>query len=831
MARKGGVVFMVSLLPLLWSLSSAGASDISGLNYTYPVERLKEGHSFGNKFCYVTLDRKSDIPSERGTPRYGIRESTNQKYYLLGWDVNVTSSNGETFIPRDTCFTPAFQQTHLELGKRSLRKTFFIPFENNYLRSAHYLLESTQAAEGNLVVESRMLFPAETRVGQMEYKGAKQLAVQFADGASAIIWGGEGIQSFETREETLEGKRYGDLGSAGGFDASRERMVEVSARFNWSPTPDEREFALSFVYTLEKSPAARGYLFNALFNDYAAEPPGPESHLFRIHQILEETRRAINRYLERARLWTPDPLINRAAQWAKVNQLRLQQESERGACFTNDPPSDVTVCRDTVWYLMGSTYYAQPRSHKLLDAWFRYGMEPSGKFIEYFTAAKDPIYRDDYGLNIADSTPLMIMAAHHYFAVIGDRGFLQAIYPSLLNSAEYILEQTKVGEKNRYGLVWCTSTDTFVRGLPVWRNAIPKCNIAGAPAELNAECYLALRRCAELARAMGDEPNSTRLESSAQSLRSTIDKHLRSRTSANPFYYLNINPEGEPVADMTGDLVFPPLCGVSDPEISKGILDELFSDRFWAGTRDGAGGIRTVSVAQGGRWGYQAKALPPGSDPNWNYGLLGGVWPNLALWAARAAANQGLPDLSLKALRATYLLNERENPSYYNVVPGEFNGYCNGDDLIHKEMPLSPFLPGIFIWSSMESFLGISPHATGIEVSPSFPTGWKWVAVSNLPYRGHSLSMLAVKEERTLYTTVEVRSGWKQVFASPLLQDKYIFKPGGQCFWLVIPSPTGREVVAAAPGSVTGKLVDRETGRAVLELSIPAGELVRKQLP
>ena len=806
-------------------------SEVSGLSYTYAVERLKDGHSFGNKFCYVTLDRNTDLTSDRSTARYGLRESTNQTYYLLGWEVGVAVAGGESLIPRNTTFTPGFQETRLELGSHAIGKRFFLPFENNYLRSAHFLLASVGAPQAEFVVQTRMVFPSGTRIDPFEYKGTKCLTIGFPDGSSALIWGSGGIQSFQVGGVANEGKRYGDLGSAGGFEPHREQVVGVNAECKWAPTSDAPEFGLSFVYTLEKSSAARGYLLNALFNDYASEPPNLQSHIYRIHQLLDETTIAINRYLERARLWTPDPLIDRAALWAKVNQLRLQQESDRGACFTNDPPSDITVGRDSVWYLMGSSYYAQTRSRKLLDAWFRFGLEPSGKFIEYFTAARDPIYRDDYGLNIGDNTPLFIMATHHYYSLTGDRSFLGAIYPSLLNSADYILEQTGVGEKNRFGLVWCTSTDTFVRGLPVWRNAIPKCNIAGASTELNVECYRALLIAAELAQAMGDEGNRARFESAAQDIRSAIEKHLRSRSLSNPYYYLNINPEGEPVADVTGDIVFPVLCGVAESATSKAILNELFSERFWASTNDGAGGIRSVSVAQGGRWGYQAKALPPGSDPNWNYGLLGGVWPNLAMWAARAAAAQGWPELSLKALRSTYLLNERENPAHYNVVPGEFNGYCNGDDLIHKEMPLSPFLPGIFIWASMESFMGITPHAAGISVNPSFPKGWKWVAVSRMPYRGHSLSMLGVWQERTLYTTVPVDSTWKQVHVSRALQGRFAFHSDPHAFWLVIPSGAGNEVIAASAVETTGKLIDRETGRTLVTLTIPAGELVRKQLP
>ena len=272
------------------------------------------------------------------------------------------------------------------------------------------------------------------------------------------------------------------------------------------------------------------------------------------------------------------------------------------------------------------------------------------------------------------------------------------------------------------------------------------------------------------------------------------------------------------------------LCGVAESSTSKAILAELFSERFWASTHDGAGGIRTVSAAQGGKWGYQAKALPPGSDPNWNHGLLGGVWPNLAMRAARAAAAQGWPELSLKAQRATYLLNERENPAYYNVVPGEFNGYCNGDDLIHKEMPLRSFLPGIFIRASMESFMGITPHATGISVNPTFPKGWKWAAISKMPYRGHSLSMLGVWQERTPYTTVPVESTWKQVHVSAALQARFAFHSAPPAFWMVVPSGAGNEIIAASAVATTAKLIERETGRTLVTLTIAAGELVRKQL-
>src|SRR5690349_4263819 len=167
-------------------------------------------------------------------------------------------------------------------------------------------------------------------------------------------------------------------------------------------------------------------------------------------------------------------------------------------------------------------------------------------------ACRDPIFRDDYGLNINDNTPLLMMAAQHYYSLTADKGFLRAVYPSLLNSANYILSQRRVGAGNHTGLVWCTSTETFVRGLCGWRNAISNYNLSGAATEINAESYQALLQTSELAREMGDEPNRARLRAEAEDLRQAIDKHLRASGPANHFYYLNINPRGEPVAQMTG---------------------------------------------------------------------------------------------------------------------------------------------------------------------------------------------------------------------------------------------------------------------------------------
>ena len=404
------------------------ATEVSGLSYTYPVANIKEGHSYGNAFCYVTLNGRTDIPSDRSIARHGLRESTDQKYYLLGWQVEVVANGGDPLQAVRTTFTPAYQESELGEGEETIHKRFFLPFENNYLRAAHFLLRAEDSHQQDLVIRSRVLLPSGAKIEESDENGFRYLTIRYPGGAMAALWGSGGLRSFDVGETDSVGKQFGDLGPAGGFEPNPEKDVLLTTDFKWTPSSTGPEYGLSFVYTLDTTAAAKGYLRNALINGEISGSPQIKDHVFRLHQIRAESELAIDRYLTKARLWTPDPVIDRAVQWAKVNQLRLQQEAGRGASFTNDPPSDITVGRDSVWYLMGSSYYSQVRSRKLLDAWLRYGLEPSGKFIEYFTAARDPIYRDDYGLNIADNTPLMIMAAHHYFSLTGDRAFLEASY-------------------------------------------------------------------------------------------------------------------------------------------------------------------------------------------------------------------------------------------------------------------------------------------------------------------------------------------------------------------------------------------------------------------
>ncbi|HLI33979.1 MAG TPA: glycosyl hydrolase family 65 protein [Terriglobia bacterium] len=141
-------------------------------------------------------------------------------------------------------------------------------------------------------------------------------------------------------------------------------------------------------------------------------------------------------------------------------------------------------------------------------------------------------------------------------------------------------------------------------------------------------------------------------------------------------------------------------------------------------------------------------------------------------------------------------------------------------------MPLSPFVPGIYIWTALEGLVGISPYPTALRVDPVLPRGWDWMAVSNLPYRGNPLTILVDGKNHILYTTAPVESAWKHKVVPESLQKKFIFVSEKPAFELMVSKDGHLEVLAASAEAVTAKVVDRETRRVIRQFSISAGNLV-----
>ncbi len=189
-------------------------------------------------------------------------------------------------------------------------------------------------------------------------------------------------------------------------------------------------------------------------------------------EALARTMDYYHDVLGRSVVLTPNPEVNRGVLWAKANMLRIMLKAPTGWCFVNDPTrSNNAVGRDTAWFSFGGDYLVPDFVRESLRAFVRL-QEPSGMIVEYYDIRNDKTA--DYGLNINDNTPLLILALWRHYNSTGDQDVLREVYPAALKAARYILSQ-----RNAQGLVWCTATGASDWGIIGWRNVIKNYRLSG----------------------------------------------------------------------------------------------------------------------------------------------------------------------------------------------------------------------------------------------------------------------------------------------------------------------------------------------------------------
>jgi len=462
---------------------------------------------------------------------------------------------------------------------------------------------------------------------------------------------------------------------------------------------------LDFCYTFAFAHTGRG---DAEAN-YDAAPD--------VDAALARTKAYYDEVLSRSMVMTPDPELNRGVLWAKANMLRTILRPQSGWCFVNDPTrSNNSVGRDTAWFGYGADYMHPEVSRDALLAYARL-QESSGMIVEYYDIRNEKTA--DYGLNVNDNTPLMILAWLHHYHVTGDRDFLEQVYPAACKAARYLLSQ-----RNDQGLIWCTSTKTSDWGIVGWRNVIENYRLSGATTELNSECYAAFRTIEKMALELERHDDAAAFGTHADELRAAINAHLYNRE--NGLYYLNIDVDGRARTDVTADLVFPVIFGVADEETAAGIISRLSADDFWTDA-----GIRTVPRGA------------PNYGPTHGYGLLGGVWVGVTFWYAFAAARFN-SEFMAYALGTSFRFYSRD-PRRNNTVPGQFSEWLHGETLVNQGMMLSPWFPPRYVWAAVEGVAGLDISSDPPALDPRLAPDWKWFGVRNVPFRGRSLTWFVVR--------------------------------------------------------------------------------------
>ncbi len=467
---------------------------------------------------------------------------------------------------------------------------------------------------------------------------------------------------------------------------------------------------------------------------YRACPPATEA--------LDRTRAHYHDVLKRAVVFTPSEQVNRGVLWAKANMLRILIKAPTGWCFVNDPTrSNNSVGRDTAWFAYGADYIRPDFARESLLAYV-HNQEKDGLILEYYDIRGGKT--EDYGLNINDNTPLLILALWHHYNATGDRGFLEEVYPAAVKAAERIL-----AERNDQGLVWCTATGTSDWGIAGWRNVITDYRLSGATTELNSECFAALKTAGHMARILDRHDESARFARESEALRTAINTLLKN--PENGLYYLNIDVDGHPRSDVTSDLVFPVMFGVAEEDTAVQIISRLSDRDFWT-----TAGLRTTP--------RDAPDYDPDGKSDGPYGLLGGVWVGVSFWYAFAAADYN-PAFMDRALSDSFH-NYSRDPRRNNTVPGQFSEWLHGETLVNQGMMLSPWFPPRYLWAAIEGAAGLSLSGDELELKPRLASDWKWMGVRNLPYRGKTLAWLAVRTPDVhIYTTFHMqKSGAYQAY-------------------------------------------------------------------
>ena len=534
-----------------------------------------------------------------------------------------------------------------------------------------------------------------------------------------------------------------------------------------------RSYDPAFQDALEDDTTATGDLIGRLQWDFSLAPGERRRFWFAIGSYADDEREALERFgripsaddaldqtvgslkeiLRAARVVTPDPVINQGALWSKVNMRRVMASYPTGQAFTNDPGTYTNVVtRDAAWFIYGNDHFLPSFSRRLLDN-LAERQYPNGKFPEYFDGITGRV--EDDGLNINDDTPLYVLAVNHHFRATGDWDWLAKTYPAVARAAHYIISQV-----DDRGLVYCSADDSRgdVWAIAGWRNVVSGYHISGAVTEINAECVAALRDAAHLADELGRDDEREAFALASAKIRDAMDAYLMN--PKNGLYYLNIDVDGSPRTDVTGDEIFPVIMRACSEETGFRIISRLNSPDFWT-----PAGLRTVSN------------LDPRFDPSAHAGLMGGVWPGLTWWYAFGAARYH-PHSMVRALRSSFE-HYGVDPQRNNTVPGQFSEWFDGESLANRGMRLSPWEPPRFLWAAVEGVCGLVLLPGAPRVNPLMPADWNWVALRDVPYHGRPFSYFIVREPETdtrVYATCAIDCDWRtEVYSTDVSDDVWVY--------------------------------------------------------
>ena len=319
-------------------------------------------------------------------------------------------SAGQRVKPSRTEFAPEYQRTRYVADGVTISKTVFVPVFGEQIDIVFVIVEAHNGGKEpqTLGVSGDIRYP---EFGWAEY-------VKFPDPFQRS----KRVNSEQSQTLVIsrtKGKENEVRVIGGGIAIAEARMDDQGASLVFEPVVLQPDQSVTLPFAM------------------AISPNGAEEALMTLAQIehhrdiFYQTQEYFGRVVvNTCQVATPDPVINRAVAWAKVNSFRQRTKYPIGYGFTNDPPQDVVVVRDAAWFVFGSDYFLPDFSRDMLSLVQQYGVEEGGKLTEYINCCECPPYHYDYDLNINDDTPLFIYAVHHHYCATKNDQFLRDFYPT-----------------------------------------------------------------------------------------------------------------------------------------------------------------------------------------------------------------------------------------------------------------------------------------------------------------------------------------------------------------------------------------------------------------
>ena len=549
-------------------------------------------------------------------------------------------------------------------------------------------------------------------------------------GGQYAYWN-DSLKAYVISEST--GRNHGLIGSpaAAGISYTPAHMLSDAPNEFKIPVPDPEKVRGSYIPI------------------YMAGGPGKWEDIRKIYEelkspenLFKKTAAHYSAILQNSlRIFTPDPRLDKALEWAKISFDNLMVDNPRlGLGIVAGLAASGSSGRPGFgWYFGGDSYInslsllglGRFRSVRDILLFNRKWQRDDGKMAHELSQADGYVdWWKDYGYGYihGDTTPYYIAAMYDYYLATGDKHFIQESWESLEKAFN-----------------WCLETDANVDGLMDNGKAGLGALEYGALTGIETDIYLgsvwvrAAFAMSELAGAAGRKALSQRAGKIFEKAQTSFRKKFWDEDRS--FYAYAFNSEGEQVKEISPWSAIGLMWGLGEPEKSTATLRRIGSSEL---TTDW--GVRSISL--------DSRYFQP---LNYNYGA---VWPFLTSWVTTAQFRHFLGHQGFSTLMSTI------GHTYDNSL-GNLTEVFSGTHYIWPQEAVSHqgFSTAGVALPTVRGLLGLSGDvpAKAVRFAPQFPADWDHVRAENFRVGSAGFHFNYSREKTTL--AIEVGSDQGEGFS------------------------------------------------------------------